>query len=206
MLWLSPEIGNGFKLNPPQSENANNRRATDKGSSGRKHARTYGQAKQLAALQQHEVSSLKWLNSHRPSCSTFATPFLFVRVHWLRETLSMRSRAENWHESHMPSILLPASIFPATLLAPSNCFGFFFFDAFIFMGRNNFQLKIVTKMSVTIQDRNGFIISLQRFYGKMEKHFTVQEEPFQSHGSEKDMQNKIFLCNMGGGTRTTWSK
>lgn len=39
---------------------------------------------------------------------------------------------------------------------------------------------------VTIQNKKGFITSLQRFYGRMEKHFAVQEEPFQSHDFEKD--------------------
>lgn len=38
---------------------------------------------------------------------------------------------------------------------------------------------------MTIQNKNVFITSLQRFYGKMEKHFAVQEEPFQSQDFDK---------------------
>lgn len=50
-----------------------------------------------------------------------------------------------------------------------------------------FQLNIVTKiLLITLQNKNGFAISLQRFYGKMEKCFAVQQEPVQSHDFEKD--------------------
>lgn len=46
-----------------------------------------------------------------------------------------------------------------------------------------------------------------RSRGKMEKHFAAQKKPFQNHDFEKRrMQNKAFLCNTGGGKRTTQSK
>lgn len=55
---------------------------------------------------------------------------------------------------------------------------------------------------MTLQNRNGFTISLQRFYGKMEMCFTVQQEPDQSHDFEKDGCKKGVLCKL----RTIQSK
>lgn len=58
-------------------------------------------------------------------------------------------------------------------------------------------MNTVTMMLLmTIQNKNVFITKLQRFYGKMEKHFAVQEEPFQSHDFEKDgCKIRLFVPN-----------